>query len=71
MNQSQIMDCLIQDIRARFREARASAERQLGLNRYATAHEIHRLIALMPIHGVGGWSILRGILAGKPPMTTG
>lgn len=46
-------------------------QRQLGLKRYATAHEIHRLIALMPIHGVGGWSILRGILAGKPPMTPG
>jgi hypothetical protein len=46
-------------------------QRQLGLTRYATAHEIYRQLALMPVTGVCEWSILRNILIGVSPMKPG
>ncbi len=46
-------------------------QRQLGLSRYATAYEIHRQLILMPMSNVGGWGILRKMLAGEPPVKPG
>lgn len=42
-------------------------QRQLGLSRYATAHEMLQRLSMMPVTGVGKWGILKNILTGDIP----